>query len=226
MRKAIESKSDPHLALLAWRNTPSEGLATSPAQRIFGRRTKTLLPTSSRLLKPKIPEDVDQKLKLQKAKQSINYNQVARELDDLHPGDMVRLQPLGSIGKDKQWAQARVEAKVDNRSYQVRTEDGRVFRRNRKHLRRTREQLEQAVVHPQQEAVMNPIENTPASAPRNNAPTPPVEEQPVSKTTPAKETPKKPGQDNLPRESKPSSDTAVIKTRSGHVIKPPSRFKD
>ncbi|KAL9956137.1 hypothetical protein ACROYT_G037571 [Oculina patagonica] len=86
--------------------------------------------------------------------------------------------------------------------------------------------LEQAVVHPQEEAVMNPIENTPASALRNNAPTPPVEEQPVSKTTPAKETPKKPGQDDLPRESKPSSDTAVIKTRSGHVIKPPSRFKD
>ena len=225
MRKAIESKSDPHLALLAWRNTPSEGLGTSPAQRIFGRRTKTLLPTSSRLLKPKIPEDVDQKLKLQKAKQSIDYNQGARELDDLHPGDIVRLQPLGSIGKDKQWAQARVEAKVDIRSYQVRTEDGRVFRRNRKHLRRTREQLERATVHPQQEAGMNPIENTPA-APQNNAPTPPVEEQPVPKSTPAKETPKEPGQHDLPKESKQGSGTAVIKTRSGRVVKTPSRFKD
>ena len=225
MRKAIESKSDPHLALLAWRNTPSEGLGTSPAQRIFGRRTKTLLPTSSRLLKPKIPEDVDQKLKLQKAKQSINYNQGARELDDLHPGDIVRLQPLGSIGKDKQWAQARVEAQVDIRSYQVRTEDGRVFRRNRKHLRRTREQLERATVHPQQEAGMNPIENMPA-APQNNAPTPPVEEQPVPKSTPAKETPKEPGQHDLPKESKQGSGTAVIKTRSGRVVKTPSRFKD
>ena len=225
MRKAIESKSDPHLALLAWRNTPSEGLGTSPAQRIFGRRTKTLLPTSSRLLKPKIPEDVDQKPKLQKAKQNVNYNQGARELDDLHPGDIVRLQPLGSIGKDKQWAQARVEAKVDIRSYQVRTEDGRVFRRNRKHLRRTREQLERATVHPQQEAGMNPIENTPA-APQNNAPTPPVEEQPVPKSTPAKETPKEPGQHDLPKESKQGSGTAVIKTRSGRVVKTPSRFKD
>ena len=225
MRKAIESKSDPHLALLAWRNTPSEGLGTSPTQRIFGRRTKTLLPTSSRLLKPKIPEDVDQKLKLQKAKQSINYNQGARELDDLHPEDIVRLQPLGSIGKDKQWAQARVEAQVDIRSYQVRTEDGRVFRRNRKHLRRTREQLERATVHPQQEAGMNPIENTPA-APQNNAPTPPVEEQPVPKSTPAKQTPKEPGQHDLPKESKQGSGTAVIKTRSWRVVKTPSRFKD
>jgi len=73
---------------------------------------------------------------------------------------------------------------------------------------------------------MNPIENTPATAPQNNAPTPPAEEQPVSKTTPAKETPKKPGQDGLPKESKQGSDTSVIKTRSGRVIKTPSRFKD
>ncbi len=73
---------------------------------------------------------------------------------------------------------------------------------------------------------MNPIKNTPANAPQNNTPTPPVEEQPVSKTTPAKETPKKPGQDDLPKESKQGWDTAVIKTRSERVVKTPSRFKD
>jgi len=73
---------------------------------------------------------------------------------------------------------------------------------------------------------MNPIENMPATAPQNNAPTPPAEEQPVSKTTPAKETPKKPGQDDLPKESKQGSGTSVIKTRSGHVVKTPSQFKD
>ena len=72
---------------------------------------------------------------------------------------------------------------------------------------------------------MNLIENTPA-APQNNAPTPPVEEQPVPKSTPAKETPKEPGQHDLPKESKQGSGTAVIKTRSGRVVKTPSRFKD
>ena len=33
-------------ALLDWRNTPSEGMDTSPAQRLMGRRSRTLLPMS------------------------------------------------------------------------------------------------------------------------------------------------------------------------------------
>ncbi|KAK3706236.1 hypothetical protein QZH41_000393 [Actinostola sp. cb2023] len=34
IRKATESSSDPYLALLDWRNTPTEGLENSPAQRL------------------------------------------------------------------------------------------------------------------------------------------------------------------------------------------------
>ena len=37
-------------ALLDWRNTPSEGMDTSPAQRLMGRRCRTLLPMSESLL--------------------------------------------------------------------------------------------------------------------------------------------------------------------------------
>lgn len=124
LEKAVKSEQDPYLALLDWRNTPTETLNSSPVQRLFGRRTKTPLPTSNQLLKPKLPEEVDQKLKLQKAKQSLYYNQGAKELKELRPGDTVRLQPLKShFGKKKDWTQARVEGKVDIRSYQVRTEE-------------------------------------------------------------------------------------------------------
>ena len=38
------------LALLDWRNTPSEGMGTSPAQRLMGRRCKTLFPMAAPLL--------------------------------------------------------------------------------------------------------------------------------------------------------------------------------
>ena len=73
MTKAVESEQDPHLVLLDWRNTPTEGLGSSPAQCLFGRRTRTLLPTSSTLLNPKIPTEVPQKLMKQKAKQAMYY---------------------------------------------------------------------------------------------------------------------------------------------------------
>lgn len=140
LAKAVKSEQDPYLVLLVmdWRNTPTETLNSSPVQRLFGRRTKTRLPTSNQLLKPKLLQEVSQKLKLQKAKESLYYNKGAKELEELRPGDIVRLQPSTSqTGKKKDWTQARVKGKVDIRSYQVRTEDGRVFRRNRGHLRHT-----------------------------------------------------------------------------------------
>ena len=140
LAKAVKSEQDPYLVLLVmdWRSTPTETLNSSPVQRLFGRRTKTRLPTSDQLLKPKLLEEVSQKLKLQKAKESLYYNKGAKELEELRPGDIVRLQPSTSqTGKKKDWTQARVKGKVDIRSYQVRTEDGRVFRRNRGHLRHT-----------------------------------------------------------------------------------------
>ena len=139
MKKAMDSQSDPYLALLAWRDTPSESVNSSPAQRIFGRRTKTRIPTSVQLLKPQLPVDVEQKLRRNKAKQSFYYDRGSKELNDLQPGDVVRIQPPRGIGRRKPWTKARVREKVDVRSYEVRTEDGRVLRRNRRHLRPTKE---------------------------------------------------------------------------------------
>ncbi|XP_022786150.1 uncharacterized protein K02A2.6-like [Stylophora pistillata] len=52
LSKAKEDKRDPLLAILAWRNTLSEGFSTSPVQRLMGRRTRTLLSTAQMLLQP------------------------------------------------------------------------------------------------------------------------------------------------------------------------------
>ena len=41
MRKAYKSGSDPWLSLLAFWNTPTEAVVSSPAQCLFSRRTKT-----------------------------------------------------------------------------------------------------------------------------------------------------------------------------------------
>ena len=57
---------------------------------------------------------------------------------------------------------ARVEQQVDVRSHDVRTEDGRVFRRNRRHLRSSKEPM--CVSN-------NPVaDSSPAAAPTNLVP--------------------------------------------------------
>ena len=50
---------------------------------------------------------------------------------------MVRVKPRDT---DKKFIKAKVEKQVDIRSYRVKTEDGRVFRRNRKDLHKTPEE--------------------------------------------------------------------------------------
>ena len=125
MKKAKEAGRDPYLSLLDWRNTPSEGMSSSPAQRMFGRRTRTLLPTTSYLLKPKVQEDVKEKLLKQKSKQAKYYNQNTKELPPLQTGEVVRVAPKPG-DRERKWFTAQVEDQVDIRSYEVRTEDGRL----------------------------------------------------------------------------------------------------
>ena len=50
LKKAKLDGSDPLKVILEWRNTPTEGLESSPAQRLMSRRTRTLLSTQNSLL--------------------------------------------------------------------------------------------------------------------------------------------------------------------------------
>ena len=54
LRKGLDAKEEPYLAILDYRNTPTEGMDTSPAQRLMNRRTKTILPTTQALLQPRV----------------------------------------------------------------------------------------------------------------------------------------------------------------------------
>ena len=84
LKKSKAARSDIYLALLEWRNTPSEDLKSSPEQRMFGRRTRTLIPTTSELLKPKMVEDVPGKLFKRKQLQAKYCNISAKELPPLN----------------------------------------------------------------------------------------------------------------------------------------------
>ena len=69
-KKAERDGKDPWLVLLDYRNIPTEGLRTSPAQRLMSRRTRTLLPTAVSLLRPEIIPDSTRQLEWKRRKAS------------------------------------------------------------------------------------------------------------------------------------------------------------
>ena len=96
IKKCREDNTNVYLALLNLRNTPVPRIG-SPAQRMFGRRTKTLMPTSDLLLKPETqkPEIVKQKLTDRGNQSKQLYDKHAREMQPLVIGDTVRVRDRG-----------------------------------------------------------------------------------------------------------------------------------
>ena len=71
---------------------------TSPVQRLFSRRTKTVLPTTSDLLTPKIEkgENVTKLLNNKGKKAKYYHDRNSRSLRDLRINKIVHVQPLNS----------------------------------------------------------------------------------------------------------------------------------
>lgn len=134
LKKAKKDKADAYLALLPYRNTPTQGLDTSPAQRLMSLSTKTLLPTTANLLRPQITEDLHEKLLFNKERQAKYYNRGAWALARLNPSDTLRMYHGSNKTKDQELLKASVRSQVGTRSYEVVTEDGKTFRRNRVYL--------------------------------------------------------------------------------------------
>ena len=175
-RKCKASGTSEFQALLDWRNTPTAGIGTSPAQRLMGRRCKTLLPVAGSLLQPSFPtEDDSRKLLGTKQRQQFYYNKQAKPLEPLSIGDTVRMRLPG----EKTWSPGTCTAKAGPRSFRVQVGNA-IYRRNRKQLMKTGEPneatLPEDVCSPENltptsdeaEATASP-ENCPPSAPSETA---------------------------------------------------------
>ena len=126
MRKCQKSGEDQYLALLNIRNTPTQGTESSPAQRSLQRRTKALIPITDNLLQPYNKEATatqTEQLKQIQHRSSHYYDKAAHDLQPLEEGNVVRMKPF-KIG-DKVWKKAQVTQRLDERSYQVISEDVR-----------------------------------------------------------------------------------------------------
>ena len=212
IKKANKDGTDPWLAILDHRNTPSEGMKSSPAQRLMSRRTRTLLPTSEKLLKPKLAENVQEEKWKTRTKQAFYYNRNARDLPPLKTGDSVRIQPTSN--PKAPWKKATVQEQVNMRSYKVLTEDGSALRRNRRHLKATTKESHTPTTQmPKQTELPSPSKHieqeTNASGHSSSEvakPQEPAIEQPAT--------------DLASQASKGNQ------TRSGRITKPPSYLKD
>lgn len=153
MRKAKMAGQDPYLAILDHRNTPTQGLGTSPAQRLLSRRTRTLLPIRDSLLEPKVTNNRSGLIKNQQ-RQAKYYNQTAKDMDPLKPGDVVRVQPFVP---NTLWRKARVSTPLGNRSYAVELDTGSILRRNRRHLRKAVEARPDTSLHSQSDTEPEPV---------------------------------------------------------------------
>lgn len=142
LRKTSKSGEDRYLALLNLRNVPSQGVETSPAQRLMGRRTRTLLSVTRSLLEPKGPptKSETEQLELNQQRQAKYYNKSARDLQPLKQGDTVRMKPF-QLG-NKTWMKGKISQRLDERSYEA-TAGGATYRRNRQHIVKTRKPPEQ-----------------------------------------------------------------------------------
>ena len=134
-QKCKESGVSEFQALLDWRNTPTEGMATSPAQRLMGRRCRTLLPTSECPLRPSysLRDDV-RAMSDKKRRQKEYYDRHAKPLPNVSPGEMVRMRLPGQ----KVWTPATCLDSAGPRSFLIKS-GGAVFRRNRRDVIKTGE---------------------------------------------------------------------------------------
>ena len=136
LRKSQASALNPYEALLDQRNTPTVGMITS-SQRLLNRRTRTDIPMKRTLLVPNIAENVLEERANKTKKSEIYYDRNAKDLNELKPGDVIRVKPEGLV-KGQEWKKGSVIKSHRHRSYAVEV-DGKVLRKNRVHLKQEKQ---------------------------------------------------------------------------------------
>ena len=134
-----------NMALLDHRNTPTSGHDTSPAQRFFNRRTRTLLPMSNKLLTQQhnSHETTRNAIQQQQKKQQGYFNRHAHDLPILEEGQSVRIQLF--VNNKKVWKKGTVLQKLDSRSYEIEA-DNTIYHGNRVHLKKVDEPITPAQI--------------------------------------------------------------------------------
>ena len=105
MKKTRHSKSDFYLMLLEYRNTPTQVLGTTPAQRMLCRtiRSRLRAKAATREQKPVDMKHLTEQVGKAQRKQERTYNRVTKRLAPLSRGQAVRTRHRGI------WEQGTIE---------------------------------------------------------------------------------------------------------------------
>ena len=129
LKKADEEKTDKFLALLSLRNTPISGLDASPAQLLFSRRLRDLLPIVKKQLEPQVISEARKQLQQIQERTKENHDlQHSTQHRILCPGSKVRFRI------DNGWRKGKIKSNEGFRRYRVVTDDGQEFVCNRRFL--------------------------------------------------------------------------------------------
>ena len=162
---------DPRMAILEQGNTPDE--LTSPNEKLNSRRTRTVIPMKSELLEAHvIPTSSVIRTSVKKKQLNKRYHdKKEKPQPPFVVGDTIRAKIMPQLSP--LWTQGSVVRRESERSYIMKV-DGREYRRNRCHTRKTREMTTPKVV------VTDPSLDSPVGPPTQSDAALPTAPQPKS----------------------------------------------
>ena len=130
LKKCTLGKCDPDVAFLLLRSTPVSNSLPSPAELLYNRPVRSVLPSATKY-RPEL-ESTKSVLAQTQANMKAYYDHGTKELAPLKPGDTVMVQ-----SHDLDWSPGTiVSATEEPRSYIVQTTEGTRYRRNRRFIRK------------------------------------------------------------------------------------------
>lgn len=131
IKKTHDEKTELWRALLEYRNTPLKEIDASPAELLMSRKTRTCLPASKVLFKPKVIPNIEKNMINKNEKRKEYYDQNSKPEKAFQNGNKIWYHDVKTG-----WVEANIEEKHNTpRSYWIRLKDGTILRRNSKWLR-------------------------------------------------------------------------------------------
>ncbi|CAC5417169.1 unnamed protein product [Mytilus coruscus] len=132
IKKTLQDGRDQYEALLELRNTPIQNTGLSPTEMMFGRKTRSMIPSIN--IMQNVPKAKATELRSTR-KQSVKkcYDRRAKNLPPLGTGDSVYFEHK----QGHHWKLGKVGERISERAYKVKSQEGILYKRNRSHMRPT-----------------------------------------------------------------------------------------